>query len=76
VGKYFGREPRYSKEEAEAQAKAAIEAAVSRGRPPESEWAGLSSRMSDIDRALAARPPAVEMPHRPRESRPPPGGPG
>ncbi len=61
MGRYFGREPRYSQQEAEAQAKQAIEAAVSKGRPPEEDWKGLASRMGDINRELATRPP-VEIP--------------
>ena len=54
VGKYFGRQPRYSQQEAEAQAKQAIDALVSRGRPPAEEWKGLANRMGDINRELAA----------------------
>ncbi|MGH9266399.1 MAG: hypothetical protein ACRD1D_17075 [Acidimicrobiales bacterium] len=68
MGRYFGREPRYSREEAEAQARQAIEAATKKGRPPAEEWKGLASRMGDINRELAARPP-VDIP-------PPPAGPG
>ena len=61
MGRYFGREPRYSQQEAEAQAKQAIEAAVSKGRPPEEEWKGLGPRMADINREVATRPP-VDIP--------------
>lgn len=61
MGRYFGRQPRYSQEEAEAQAKAALDAAVKKGRPPEEEWKALGSRMGDINRELAARPP-VDLP--------------
>lgn len=61
VGKYFGKEPRYSREEAEAQAKQAIDALVSRGRPPADEWKGLAGRMGEINRELATRP-AVNLP--------------
>ena len=61
MGRYFGREPRYSQQEAEAQAKQAIEAAVSKGRPPEEDWKALGSRMADVNRELATRP-AVEIP--------------
>lgn len=75
VGKYFGREPRYSREEAEAQARAAIDAAVARGRPPADEWKGLASRIPDLDRELVTRP-RVDIPAPPprraeREVRPP-----
>lgn len=61
MGRYFGREPRYSREEAEAQAKQAIEAAMNKGRPPDNEWKGLASRMGDLNRELATRPP-VDIP--------------
>lgn len=64
MGRYFGREPRYSQEEAEAQAKEAIDAAVKKGRPPPEEWKGLAPRMGEIDRELAARPP-VDVPEPP-----------
>lgn len=74
MGKYFGREPRYSREEAEAQARSAIDAAVARGRPPADEWKGLASRMPDLDQALAARP-RIDIPPPParaeRGPRPP-----
>jgi hypothetical protein len=65
VGRYFGREPRYSQQEAEAQAKEALDAAVKRGRPPAEEWNELASRMGDIDRDLAARPPVPVIPSPP-----------
>lgn len=64
MGRYFGRQPRYSKEEAEAQAKAALDAAVNKGRPPEEEWKALGSRMGEINRELATRPP-VDLPSPP-----------
>lgn len=63
MGRYFGREPRFSREEIEAQAKEAIEARVSMGRPPAEEWTQLDARMADLDseRALEPRPePVVE----------------
>ncbi len=56
MGKYFGKEPRYSREEAEAQARQAIEAATSKGRPPEEEWKALAPRMAEVNRELATRP--------------------
>ena len=74
MGRYFGREPRYSREEAEAQAKAAIDAAMQKGRPPEEEWKGLASRMGDINRELATRPP-VDIPPPPPRRRAEPSGP-
>lgn len=67
MGKYFGREPRYSQEEAEEQAKQAIEAAVSKGRPPADEWTPLQGRMAEISQELATRT-RVDLP-------PPPPGP-
>lgn len=63
MGRYFGREPRLSREEIEAQAKQAIEARVSLGRPPAEEWEPLEARLAELDRqeALRARPePVVE----------------
>ncbi len=62
MGRYFGREPHYSQQEAEAQAKAAIDAAVNMGRPPDEQWKALGSRMGDINRELAARPPVDVLP--------------
>ena len=72
VGRYFGREPRYTQQEAEAQAKQAIDAAVSKGRPPEEDWKPLASRMPDLNRELATRP-AVEIPPPPARRRAEPG---
>ena len=72
MGKYFGRQPRYSQEEAEAQARQAIDAAVSKGRPPADEWRGLERRMGEINQELATRP-RVDLPPpppRPTERRP------
>ena len=60
MGKYFGREPRYSREEIERQAQEAIDARVSLGRPPAEDWAPLQARLAELDRALAARPPMPE----------------
>jgi hypothetical protein len=60
MGKYFGREPRYSREEIERQAQEAIDARVSMGRPPAEEWGPLEARLAEIDQALAARPPMPE----------------
>lgn len=62
MGKYFGREPRYSREEIERQAQEAIDARVSLGRPPAEEWAPLQARLAEIDQAVAARPPMPAMP--------------
>lgn len=56
MGKYFGREPRYSREEIERQAQEAIDARVSLGRPPAEDWTPLEARLAELDRAMAARP--------------------
>lgn len=55
MGKYFGREPRYSREELERQAQETIDALVSQGRPPAEDWAPLEARLAEIDRLAAAR---------------------
>ena len=60
MGKYFGREPRYTREEIERQAQEAIDARVSLGRPPAEDWAPLQARLDEIDRALGARPSMPE----------------
>jgi hypothetical protein len=62
MGRYFGREPRYSREEIERQAQEAIDARVSLGRPPEEDFRPLLERLSEVDRALAARPPIPPLP--------------
>src|SRR5688500_7769829 len=61
MGKYFGREPRYSREEIERQAQEAIDAAVSQGRPPAEDWAPLEARLAELDR-MAARASVPAMP--------------
>ncbi len=62
MGKYFGREPRYSREEIERQAQEAIDARVNLGRPPAEDWRPLEARLAEIDRVMAARPPAPPIP--------------
>ena len=62
MGKYFGREPRYSREEIERQAQEAIDARVGMGRPPAEEWTPLEARLSEIDNVMAARPPVPPLP--------------
>lgn len=62
MGKYFGREPRYSREEIERQAQEAIDARVSLGRPPPEDWRPLEARLSEIDQVMAARPPVPPLP--------------
>lgn len=61
MGKYFGREPRFSREEIERQAQEAIDARVSLGRPAAEEWVPLNARLAEFDRAVAARTPAAAM---------------
>jgi hypothetical protein len=73
VGRYFGREPRYTREEAEAQARQAIEAAVSRGRPPDEEWKPLAARTGEINRELATRPSVEVIVQRPARRAEPDG---
>ena len=66
MGKYFGREPRFTREEIERQAQEAIDARVSLGRPPAEDWEPLQARMEEIDFAIVARrlpePPAQDQP--------------
>ncbi|MGI8807644.1 MAG: hypothetical protein ACR2KK_07355 [Acidimicrobiales bacterium] len=62
MGKYFGREPRYSREEIERQAQEAIDARVGLGRPPAEEWAPLEARLAAVDRVTPARPPVPPLP--------------
>jgi len=62
MGKYFGREPRYSREEIERQAQEAIDARVGMGRPPVEDWIPLGARLSEIDQVMAARPPVPPVP--------------
>ena len=62
MGKYFGREPRYSREEIERQAQEAIDARVSLGRPPPEDWRPLEARLAEIDQVIAARPPVPPLP--------------
>ena len=60
MGKYFGREPRYSREEIERQAQEAIDARVRLGRPPAEDWAPLVARLAELDQPVAARPATPE----------------
>ncbi|HEV2759760.1 MAG TPA: hypothetical protein VGV86_09360 [Acidimicrobiales bacterium] len=62
MGKYFGREPRYSREEIERQAQEAIDVRVGMGRPPAEDWAPLEARLSEIAQVMAARPPVPPLP--------------
>jgi len=85
MGKFFGSEPRYSREEIERQAQEAIDARVSLGRPPAEDWQPLEIRLDEIDHAIVARRlsepeqvrveaapmPAEPAPARPRAGRRP-----
>ena len=62
MGRYFGREPRYSREELERQAQEAIEARVSLGRPPDEDFLPLEVRLDELDVAIVARPPVEPVP--------------
>lgn len=57
MGRYFGREPRYSREELERQAQEAIDDRVSLGRPPDEEFRPLEARLEALDEAIVSRPP-------------------
>ena len=61
MGKYFGREPRYSREEIERQAQEAIDARVGLGRPPPDDWRPLEACLSEIDQLMPARPPVAPL---------------
>jgi hypothetical protein len=62
VGRYFGREPRYTRQEIEQQAQEALEARINLGRPPEEEFAPIQARLASMDRELAARVAAEPVP--------------
>ena len=78
MGKYFGREPRYSREELERQAQEAIDARVSLGRPPAEDFLPLEARLDELDQAIVARlpvePAGVRQPVQAREPEAPPPG--
>lgn len=66
MGRFFGREPHYSREELELQAKEAIEARVNMGRPPAEDFLPIEARLAEMDREMAARAPVVPLPAPPR----------
>jgi hypothetical protein len=66
MGKYFGREPRFTREEIERQAQEAIDARVSMGRPPAEDWEPLEARMDEIDFAIVSR----RLPEPPPQTQP------
>lgn len=63
MGRYFGREPRISGQELEAQAKQEIEARVALGRPPAEDWRPIEDRLAELDRNVPARREPAPMPH-------------
>jgi len=49
VRRFLAREPRYSRQEIEAQATKAIEERIGLGRPPEEEWRPLEARLAETE---------------------------
>jgi|GEM_PF-5778689 hypothetical protein len=62
MGRYFGREPRYSREELERQAQEAIDARISLGRPPAEEFVPVEQRLAEMDAAAVVAPPVAPVP--------------
>lgn len=62
MGRYFGREPRYTREEIERQAQQEVEARINLGRPPAEDFAPIEARLARMDRELAARAAAETVP--------------
>ena len=62
MGRYFGREPRYSREELERQAQEAIDARISMGRPPEEDFQPIKQRLAEMEGAELVPPVAEPMP--------------
>jgi hypothetical protein len=62
VGRYFGREPRYTRQEIELQAQEALEARINFGRPPEEDFAPIEARLAQLDRELAAQAASEAVP--------------
>jgi hypothetical protein len=62
VGRYFGREPRYTRQELELQAQQALEARINLGRPPAEDFAPIEARLAQMDREMAARAAAEAVP--------------
>lgn len=69
MGRYFGREPRFTREEIEFQAQQELEARVNMGRPPAEDFAPIEARLAQLDRELAARAPVVPVPAPPARRR-------
>lgn len=62
MGRYFGREPRYTRQEIEQQAQQEFEARISLGRPPAEEFAPIEARLAQLDRDMATRAAAEAVP--------------
>ena len=62
MGRYFGREPRYTRQELELQAQQALEARINLGRPPAEDFAPIEARLAQMDREMAARAAAEALP--------------
>lgn len=62
MGRYFGREPRYTRAELERQAQEAIDARIGMGRPPAEDFLPLERRLAEADLAQAAPPPVEAVP--------------
>jgi hypothetical protein len=62
VGRYFGREPRYTRHELELQAQQALEARINLGRPPAEDFAPIEARLAQMDREMATRAAAEAVP--------------
>ena len=56
--RFLGREPRYSREEIQQQAQAAIEARVNQGRPADEEFVPLQRRLDELDSAIVGGRPS------------------
>src|SRR3954447_26852137 len=65
VGRYFGREPRYTRHELELQAQQALEARINLGRPPAEDFAPIQTRLAKMDREMATRAAAEAVPPTP-----------
>lgn len=70
MGRYFGREPRFTREEIELQAKQELEARVSLGRPPAEDFQPIEARLAAMDRELAQRARVVPQSPLPARRRP------
>jgi len=74
MGRYFGREPRFTREEIEREAQEAIDARVSLGRPPVEDWEPHEARMEELDFAVVARrlpePPSQNQSQTPTGNQP------